>query len=153
MKEHPPNTKSKGSSPGMPILAVVGVLCTLAGIGIIFNVTQGLGTKTAEDHDNRELVDLGNAINNKCLDVSGESSTTSVTGISVDFELRNSENLRKENGKLKVDSPDGTIEYSIPTDTCNINLLNDSIDIGQYTMSITHEDGTENPPEINVEAS
>lgn len=147
------STESKGSSPGMPILAVVGVLCTLAGIGIIFNVTQSLGTKTAEDHDHRELVDLGNAINNKCTDVSGESSTTSVTGITVDFELRNSESLRKEDGKLKADSPDGTISYDIYTDTCNINLLNDSIDIGTYTMSITYEDGTENPPVINVEAS
>lgn len=147
------STKSKGSSPGMPILAVVGVLCTLAGIGIIFNVTQGLGTKTAEDHDHRELVDLGNAINNKCLDVSGESSTTSVTGITVDFELRNSESLEKEDGELKLQTADGPVSYGIHTDTCDINLLNDSIDIGTYTMSVTYEDGTENPPVINVEAS
>lgn len=148
----------KGSSSGMPILAIVGVVATLAGIGVIFQVIGNVGTQTGEDHDRRNLVDLGASIENKCTDVSTEDNPSTVP-ITVEFVLKSDTTLKSTEAdddqyisQLYLDFSDSNRYYDLPSDTCNIEFLNESDNIGpgQYQGTVSHVSTQGDTPEIEV---
>jgi len=158
----------KGSNSGMPIIAVVAVIGALAGMGVMFQVIGGVGTETGQDHDRRELTDIGSAIENKCTDLSGDSDTSSVTSISVSVELQTDSHLGpsdegSEEGEEYMDELDldfegssDTESYDLPSDSCDIEWMNETLPTGQYQFSISHEgysDSGEDVPVIRVEAN
>lgn len=150
----------KGSSEGMPILAIVGVVATLAGLGVIFQVIGNVSNQTGEDYDRRELFDLGASIENKCADVSSETSDSSVTPITVGVEIRSDVQIKStpaDNNdfidSLYLDFEQDETTYNLPADTCDINYMNesDTIDAGQYQAVVEHTgSGSNDKPNIKV---
>jgi mevalonate kinase len=151
----------KGSNAGMPIIAVVAVIGALAGMGVIFQVISGVGTETGQDHDRRQLTDLGSAIENKCEDLSSGSDATSITSIDVSVELQTDSELRPEdpeedyNSKLVLEFSDSSQSYNLPSDDCKINIVNESIPTGQHQVQVSHNGyGNDNDdPIIKVRAN
>lgn len=144
----------KGSSSGMPIMAVVAAICTLAGIAVIFQVVGSVGSQTGQDHDLRELVDLGAAVENKCQDVAGEAETESVTAISLDIDIRSAAVLNKTESQFILDYDDnGEETFRIPNESCTVEMSNDSLSTGSYNVHIEHTgESDEGLPKIVVEA-
>lgn len=152
----------KGSNSGMPIIAVVAVIGALAGMGVMFQVISGVGTETGQDHDRRQLSDLGSAIENKCADISSGSDATSITSIDVSVELQTDSELRpgdedeQYNDMLVLEFSDSSQSYDLPTDDCSIEIINDSIPTGQHQVQVSHDgysDSGEDVPVIRVEAN
>lgn len=159
------NRFSKGSNSGMPILAIVAVIGTLAGIGVIYQVVGSVGSQTGQDHDVRELVELGSAVENKCEDISGDTSSESVTPISIDIDLRSSGSIVKERDQFRLSYEGSSDEtYSIPNESCAVVMCmpgedceeepGESLNTGSYTVEISHDGETdeENLPKIVVDA-
>lgn len=153
----------KGSNAGMPIIAVVAVIGALAGMGVIFQVISGVGTETGQDHDRRQLTDLGSAIESKCEDLSSESDATSITSIEVSVELQTDSELRPGdpeeedyNDMLVLQFSDSSQSYDLPTDGCSVNIVNESIPTGQHSVEVSHNgysDSDEGVPVIRVVAN
>lgn len=154
----------KGSNSGMPILAIVAVIGTLAGIGVIFQVVGSVGSQTGQDHDKRELVELGSAVENKCEDISGDTDSESVIPISIEIELRSSGSILKEEDQFRLAYNSSSETYSIPNESCTVVMCipgedckadpQESLTTGEYTVEISHtgESESENLPKIKVEA-
>lgn len=137
----------KGSNSGMPIIAVVAVIGALAGMGVIFQVINGVGAETGQDHDRRQLTDLGSAIENKCEDLSSGSDATSITSIDVSVELQTESELRpgnendggeEYNDMLVLEFTDSSESYDLPTEDCSVNIVNDSIPTGTHSVQVSH---------------
>jgi hypothetical protein len=144
----------KGSNAGMPIMAIVAAICTLAGIAVIFQVVGSVGSQTGQDHDLRELVDLGAAVENKCQDVAGDAETESVTAISVDVDIRSAAEINKTESQFILDYDDGSDEtFRVPNESCTVVMENDTLSTGSYTVQIEHTgESDEGLPKIVVEA-
>lgn len=144
----------KGSNAGMPIMAIVAAICTLAGIAVIFQVVGSVGSQTGQDHDLRELVDLGAADENKCQDVAGDAETESVTAISVDVDIRSAAEIIKTESQFILDYDDGSDEtFRVPNESCTVVMENDTLSTGSYTVQIEHTgESDEGLPKIVVEA-
>ncbi|AOV95393.1 hypothetical protein AQV86_05760 [Nanohaloarchaea archaeon SG9] len=155
----------KGTNSGMPIIAVVAVIGSLAGMGVIFQVIGGVGTETGQDHDRRELNDIGSAIENKCTDVAGNSDTSSVTSIDVSVDLKTDSELGSASGEsgegeyiseLELSFSDSTETYDLPSDSCDIEWMNDTLGTGQYQFTVSQDgysDSDNDVPIIRVEAN
>ena len=142
---------SKGSNSGMPILAVVAVMTTLAGMGVIYQVVGSIGSQTGQDHDRRELTELGSAIENKCTDLSGTSDTTSVVAISVEVQINSDATLKEEGNQLKMQyGGEDEDTYTLP-DSCDINVNFGELESGNHQIEVSGDKNGNNDPEITVE--
>lgn len=139
----------------MPILAIVGVICTLAGIAVIFQVVGSVGSQTGQDHDKRQLVELGSAVENKCMDLAGDTNSQSVIPISKDIELRANTELQKEEGQFSLETESEIVDtYSIPNESCQVNMDTSPLDTGEYNIQISHNgENDEGLPIIQVEVN
>lgn len=145
----------KGSNSGMPILAIVAVVCTLAGLAVIFQVVGSVGSQTGQDHDKRQLVDLGAAVENKCQDISGDTNSQSVIPISKDIELRANTELEKEEDQFILRTENQVIDtYSIPNESCEVNMDASPLSTGSYNVQISHNgENGEGLPKIQIEVN
>ena len=147
----------KGSNSGMPIIAVVAVIGALAGMGVMFQVISGVGTETGQDHDRRQLSDVGSAIENKCADLSSGSDATSITSIDVSVELQTDSELRPGdpeeedyNDMLVLEFSDSSQTYDLPTEDCKVNIVNESIPTGQHQVQVSQNGHFENDDDVPV---
>lgn len=130
----------KGNKAGMPILIIVAVMTTLVGTGVIYQVVNSIGGQTGQDHDARELSELGSAIENKCTDLTGTSDTTSVTAISVDVDINSGATLSRKDDELQLDySGEGADSYGLPEDcTVNVNFgQNGNLSTGNHQVEVS----------------
>ena len=135
----------------MPILAVVAVMTTLAGMGVIYQVVGSIGSQTGQDHDRRELTELGSAIENKCTDLSGTSDTTSVVPISVEVQINSDATLKEEGNQLKMQyGGEDEDTYTLP-DSCDINVNFGELESGNHQIEVSGDKNGNNDPEITVE--
>lgn len=152
----------KGTNSGMPIIAIVAVIGSLAGMGVMFQVISGVGSQTGQDADRRQLTDLGSSIDNKCEDLSSNSDATSVTSIDVTVELKTDSTLKgiEVDGdeslitKLKLEFSGGTdaTNYDLPSDNCDIMPSNFPLESGQHQVEVSGEANGDDEPIIRVEA-
>lgn len=136
---------NKGSTEGMPILAVVGVIATLAGLSVIFGMIGSVSSQTGSNHDQKQLNNLASSINNKCLDIAGDSGTSSSTAMTVDIELRRANQFNATGNQLRISFPEsGDYTESLSDEKCSYNFVGFPVDGGQYTVTVSQvEDTTE----------
>lgn len=139
----------------MPILSIVAVICTLVGIGVIFQVVGSVGSQTGQDHDKRQLVDLGAAVENKCQDISGDTNSESVIPISKDIELRANTELVKDENQFTLRTDNEVVDtYSIPNESCEVNMDDSPLSTGSYNVQISHNgENGEGLPKIEIEVN